>query len=64
MEVSSLKNKISLFIAVITLSVIFNLLTQTSSEAAATGCVKTADGTAIKVTAQANMFAISWNINL
>jgi hypothetical protein len=59
LEVSSLKNKISLFIAVITLSVIFNLLTQTSSEAAAIGCLKTADGTAIKVTAQANMFALA-----
>ena len=54
-----MKNKISLFIAVITLSVIFNLLTQTSSEAAAIGCLKTADGTAIKVTAQANMFALA-----
>jgi len=51
LEVSSLKNKISLFIAVITLSFIFNLLTQTSSEAAATGCKKTDDGTAILVTA-------------
>ena len=46
-----MKNKISLFIAVITLSFIFNLLTQTSSEAAATGCKKTDDGTAILVTA-------------
>ena len=54
-----MKNKTSLFIAVITLSFIFNFLTQSSSEAAATGCLKTADGTAIKVTAQANMFALA-----
>jgi len=54
-----MKNKISFFITVITLSVIFNLLTQSSSEAAATGCVKTDDGTAIKVTAQANMFVLA-----
>ena len=54
-----MKNKISLFIAVITLSFIFNFLTQSSSEAAAIGCLKTADGTAIKVTAQANMFALA-----
>jgi hypothetical protein len=54
-----LKSKISFFIAVITLSVIFNFLSQSSSEAAATGCVKTDDGTAIKVTAQANMFVLA-----
>jgi hypothetical protein len=54
-----MKNKISFFITVITLSVIFNLLTQSSSEAAATGCVKTDDGTAIKVTVQANMFVLA-----
>ena len=54
-----MKNKISFFIAVITLSFIFNFLTQSSSEAAAIGCLKTADGTAIKVTAQANMFALA-----
>jgi len=44
-----MKNKISFFITVITLSVIFNLLTQSSSEAAAIGCAKNADGTAILV---------------
>ena len=41
-----------------TLSVIFNLLTQSSSHAAAIGCVKTDDGTAIKVTPQALMFVL------
>ena len=35
------------------------MLTQSSSEAAASGCVKTDDGTAIKVTAQANMFVLA-----
>ena len=54
-----MKSKISFFITVITLSVIFNFLSQSSSEAAATGCLKTADGMAIKVTAQANMFALA-----
>lgn len=54
-----MKNKLSFFMTVITLSVLFNLLTQSSSEAAAIGCLKTADGTAIKVTAQANMFALA-----
>jgi hypothetical protein len=54
-----LKSKISFFISVITLSFIFNFLSQSSSEAAATGCVKTDDGTAIKVTAQANMFVLA-----
>ena len=44
-----MKNKISFFITVITLSVIFNLLTQSSSEAAAIGCAKNDDGTAILV---------------
>ena len=42
-----------------TLSVIFNLLTQSSSHAAALGCLKTADGSAIRVTAQAKMFALA-----
>ena len=54
-----MKSKISFFITVITLSVIFNFLSQSSSEAAATGCVKTDDGTAIKVTAQADMFVLA-----
>ena len=54
-----MKNKLSFFMTVITLSVLFNLLTQSSSEAAAIGCLKTADGTAIKVTAQENMFALA-----
>jgi hypothetical protein len=55
-----LKNKISFFIAVITLSVIFNLLTQSSSEAGAIGCKKNSDGTAILVkTGQANPFALA-----
>ena len=50
MEAFNLKNRISLFIAVITLSVIFNLQTQTSSEAASVGCTTVGDGTAILVT--------------
>ena len=54
-----MKNKLSFFMTVITLSVLFNLLTQSSSEAAAIGCVKTDDGTAIKVTARANMFTLA-----
>jgi len=55
-----MKNKISFFITVITLSVIFNLLTQSSSEAAATGCKKNSDGTAILVTTgQAKPFALA-----
>ena len=46
-----MKNKLSFLVAVMTLSVIFNLLTQSSSHAAATGCKKTDDSTAILVTA-------------
>ena len=54
-----MKNKISFFITVITLSVIFNLLTQSSSEAGAIGCAKNDDGTAILVkTGQANPFKL------
>jgi hypothetical protein len=54
-----LKNKISFFIVVITLSVIFNLLTQSSGEAGPVGCKKNADGTAILVkTGQTNPFAL------
>jgi hypothetical protein len=47
----NMKNKLSFLVAVMTLSVIFNLLTQSSSHAAATGCKKTDDSTAILVTA-------------
>tara|TARA_B100001142_G_C14309767_1_gene646194 strand:- start:243 stop:1325 length:1083 start_codon:yes stop_codon:yes gene_type:complete len=54
-----LKNKISFFVAVITLSVIFNLLTQSSSEAASVGCLKNSDGSAIMVTPGATPFALA-----
>ena len=43
--------KIPLFIVIIVFSVIFNLLTQSSSEAASVGCTKNSDGTAIVTTA-------------
>ena len=55
-----MKNKLSFLVAVMTLSVIFNLLTQSSSRAEEwMGCLKTADGSAIRVTAQAKMFAFA-----
>ena len=49
-----MKNRISFFIAVITLSFIFNFLTQSSSEAGAIGCLKNADGSAIMVKKEDN----------
>ena len=51
--------KISFFIIVITFSVIFNLLTQTSSEAASVGCTKSSDGTAILVTPGVKPFTLA-----
>ena len=51
--------KISLFIVVIAFSVIFNLLTQSSSEAAAVGCTKNSDGTAILVTPGVKPFTLA-----
>jgi len=47
---SKIINKLSLYVIVITLSVVFNLLTQSSSEAGATGCAKNGADTAILVT--------------
>ena len=49
-----MKNRISFFIAVITLSFIFNFLSQSSSEAEAIGCLKNADGSAIMVKKEDN----------
>ena len=49
--------KISLFIVVIAFSVIFNLLTQSSSEAAAVGCTKI--GTAIETTPGVKPFTLA-----
>ena len=51
--------RISLFIVVIAFSVIFNLLTQSSSEAASVGCTKTSDGTAILVTPGVEPFTLA-----
>ena len=51
--------KISLFIVVIAFSVIFNLLTQSSSEAAAVGCTKNTDGTAIVTTPGVKPFTLA-----
>ena len=47
---SKIINKLSFYMIVITLSVVFNLLTQSSSEAGATGCAKNGADTAILVT--------------
>ena len=51
--------KISLFIVVIAFSVIFNLLTQSSSEAAAVGCTKNTGGTAIVTTPGVKPFTLA-----
>ena len=51
--------KISLFIVVIAFSVIFNLLTQSSSEAASVGCTKNSDGTAIVTTPGVKPFTLA-----
>ena len=51
--------KISLFIVVIAFSVIFNLLTQSSSEAASVGCTKNTDGTAIVTTPGVKPFTLA-----
>ena len=51
--------KISLFIVVIASSVFFNLLTQSSSEAAAVGCTKNTDETAILVTPGVKPFTLA-----
>lgn len=57
---SKIINKLSLYVIVITLSVVFNLLTQSSSEAAATGCAKNGADTAILVTpGDATPFALA-----
>ena len=51
--------KISLFIVVIAFSAIFNLLTQSSSEAASVGCTKNTDGTAIVTTPGVKPFTLA-----
>ena len=51
--------KISLFVVVIAFSVIFNLLSQSSSEAASVGCTKNTDGTAILVTPGVKPFTLA-----
>ena len=51
--------KISFFIVVIAFSVIFNLLTQSSSEAASVGCTKNTDGTAIVTTPGVKPFTLA-----
>ena len=51
--------KISVFIVVIAFSVIFNLLTQSSSEAASVGCTKNTDGTAIVTTPGVKPFTLA-----
>lgn len=57
---SKIINKLSLYVIVITLSVVFNLLTQSSSEAGATGCAKNGADTAILVTpGDATPFALA-----